>query len=622
MTFFNTVIKYKLLLILLSVIIAQILITIFTYGVLKDSEDNDIKQLINRRGDTIIIEYDTRLKSVFHIIDRNNQIFQQNGKLVKPDTYANYISFNTIPETIPFQYQRWFPRIIQSERQAYEDFGNQFIQPNFTIRDVVQIFPELIFESAKNRSEYYAFTLSEPPFPGSLGGDLLNSSLANSQDLQLTFSNKDTTMQRSTRLFELDSFTNLAIRISSPVYINGNRTDDNLMGITDFLIVPDRFITNIANIIKIGRENFNMFIYDLSDTIPDSNSLVYVEDSYSNFNSRTFIDNVKKIKNSYNQIYNIGNRDYFIQFSFSETYINEERTFFPEGILIMMIILFSAADIISVIVYSLYKTRLKNRSIDMQYSILYNVNHNTRNPLNSIKGVIEIVLYYLTEKITGKSQLEFNKQDYNSIPNEDIILNSVELKDEVINPLIDAQYSTVMLTNIIYSTDYVNDIILGNTELVKNEVELQQIINYVLSVLAHSISEKNLKLNVNIFNSSYKIIIDKDRLCQILIILVENAFKYTDKGYININVQKDDSNIIFQIIDSGIGLEPQHVKNIFEYRKSKPHVLGSGGLSTYHAKMITNSLKGEIGYYPNEGQGSIFWVKIPIIQNYMNETNV
>jgi signal transduction histidine kinase len=608
-------VKYYTISLLITVIIVQILITVFSYKTLKESEDDDIEQFINDRGNIIITEYDVRLKIVLHLIDRNNQIFQQNGKLVKPNIYANYVSVDTVPESIPIQYQRWYPRITLAERKEYEEFGNQFIQANFTIRDVKQIFPFIIFETAKNRSEYYPFTLSEPEFAGSLGGDLKNSSLENAEDLQQTLNNRETTMQRSTPLFELNSFTNLAIRIRSPVYANGNKTDDNVLGVTEFLIVPNRFITNIVDSIGIGRQNFDMFIYDISNTIPDSDSLVYVEDSYSNLNSRNFINNVKEIKNSYNQIYSIANHDYFIQITFNNQYLNEERTFFPEGILIVLTILFVAIDIISVTVYKAYTISVKNRSKDMQYSILYNVNHNIRNPLNSIKGVIEVLLYYLTEKITGKPQLEFTKQDYDFIPAQDITLNSIEIRDEVILPLVDAQYSTLMLTNTIYSSDYINDIILENTDSVKNNANMKQITDYIVYVLAHIINETNLKLNINIFDPSYTIIVDKDRLCQMLIIFVENAFKYTEKGYVNINIEKLDNSIIFKVIDSGIGLTAKQAKTIFNYRKEKPHVLGTGGLSTYHAKIIANSLNAKIGYCSNEGHGSVFWVEIPIEKN-------
>ena len=618
----QNVLKSKVFWILIIAIIIEIIITVVVFNSLKDSEDKDIDVFVKKQGESVISEYHLVLNTIGHIVERDGKIFQINGKKVKLNDFKTYVDEDSLPNSVSIRYQRWFPRITLDERDDFEDFGKVHIRDNYTILDAIQVFPTLIFEPAGNRSEYFPFALSSPDVPFPVGGDAYNSSIANKLDFDLTINNKGPTTSRRTRLFELNSTINHAVRVRSPVYLL-NSTDfnrDDLLGVTETLIIPNNILSIIIDGISIGRENVDMFMYDLSDTILSNESLIFREDKsdYVQYSSRDTINDVKRLDNSYHITSSIFNREYFIQFTFKESYVDNERTFFPEGILITLIIIFIAVNIISLSVYKGYHLNLLKNSVNMQYNIMNKVNHNMRNPLNVIKGNIELLILDLSNLIGVETDLTIDRKKYENIDDEEIITTKHTVRDSYIQPLIDSYYQTVHLNNIIYSSDYVNLGIINDKDSFKPQpklVTVDDIVNNVNEIMVVDIDENhNIQYNVNIFNEKYNLYIDIDAVKQILTIFLKNAFQYTDNGIVNLDVKlENDSNIVFSITDTGKGVDEDIRKKIFDAREPKPHVIGSGGLGTYHARLIAESIKSTVGYEPL-ASGSKFWLKVPVVK--------
>ena len=100
---------------------------------------------------------------------------------------------------------------------------------------------------------------------------------------------------------------------------------------------------------------------------------------------------------------------------------------------------------------------------------------------------------------------------------------------------------------------------------------------------------------------------DTNRIHQIISNFVNNAFKFTSSGEIVVSCRRIGKEIEFAVRDTGIGIEPEKQKNIFDrFVKLNTFVHGTGlGLSI--CKSIVEQLGGRIGVESEPGKGSRFW---------------
>lgn len=109
------------------------------------------------------------------------------------------------------------------------------------------------------------------------------------------------------------------------------------------------------------------------------------------------------------------------------------------------------------------------------------------------------------------------------------------------------------------------------------------------------------------------------QLEQIIIILLDNALKYTTHGSIGLQLEFKNQKLICRITDTGNGIPKKQRQLVFEkfYRlvhKQKKQISKEGlGLGLYIAKKILEKINGNISISDNpEGQGSLFIVEIPV----------
>ena len=109
---------------------------------------------------------------------------------------------------------------------------------------------------------------------------------------------------------------------------------------------------------------------------------------------------------------------------------------------------------------------------------------------------------------------------------------------------------------------------------------------------------------------------DPVRIQQIILNLVKNAAKFTESGYIFIRVSVKDAYLLFEIIDSGIGVPEDKRRLIFtdfyQVDGSSTRKTGGTGLGLSISKNLVNVMKGKIGILENPNGGSNFWFVIPL----------
>ncbi|MES0489877.1 MAG: response regulator [Leptospirales bacterium] len=239
----------------------------------------------------------------------------------------------------------------------------------------------------------------------------------------------------------------------------------------------------------------------------------------------------------------------------------------------------------------------KNNRLKSEF--LATMSHDIRTPMSSILGLTNLLLEEPSAKGINREHLHLIKQS-----SKDLMFH--------INDILD-----------------VTQIETGNLILEKANFNLRQICTFL-----EDIHEKRAREN-HIF---YKIEIGKDiqdcftgdpyRLQQILVNLIGNAFKFTEKGHIIVIVQKvPDSDSIrnlikFNIIDSGRGIETAKQKLIFKNNtmenSSASREYDEIGLGTSIAKSLVTLMNGEIGFFspaqtlthPDGGPGSEFWFTV------------
>jgi histidine kinase len=120
-----------------------------------------------------------------------------------------------------------------------------------------------------------------------------------------------------------------------------------------------------------------------------------------------------------------------------------------------------------------------------------------------------------------------------------------------------------------------------------------------------------------------EILVDADRIIQVLTNLVGNALQYSSSGgRVSIDVHQEKSEIIFSVNDTGIGISAEQLPYIFNrfYRtdKSRNRASGGSGIGLTIAKALIQAQHGRIwAESQGEGRGSTFSFSIPLI----NETD-
>ncbi|MBO8152144.1 MAG: HAMP domain-containing protein [Candidatus Marinimicrobia bacterium] len=212
-----------------------------------------------------------------------------------------------------------------------------------------------------------------------------------------------------------------------------------------------------------------------------------------------------------------------------------------------------------------------------------NVSHELRTPLTAIKGGVET----LEDQIPGeaKEYLDIIKKHTERIINivEDLLtLAELEEKD--------------------LSSEF-------------KKVNVIDVARNVYKIYKQKAGEKGIDLKFQATDSPIEITGDGFKLEQMFINLVDNAIKYTEKGYVIISIEKINRKVKITVEDSGIGIPKKHLDRIFErfyvVDKSRSRKLGGTGLGLSIVKHVVNLHNGEINVESLPEKGTKFVVFLP-----------
>lgn len=220
-----------------------------------------------------------------------------------------------------------------------------------------------------------------------------------------------------------------------------------------------------------------------------------------------------------------------------------------------------------------------------QAEFVQNASHELRTPLTIIQAKQEMLLQSPESKIIDKS--------------EDIALSLSETRrlSKMVRELMDLARADA-------NNNVINKVKTDLNELVKNVV-----IPYKEMA---EIQKKNMIVNVN---CKELVNIDSNKIKQLLIILLDNALKYTEENdNIEIDVHNVDEKVFINIKDTGIGISDDGLKHVFErfYRedKARSREKGGTGLGLSIAHSIVKSHGGSIKIVHNKPKGIIVIVKL------------
>jgi two-component system phosphate regulon sensor histidine kinase PhoR len=146
-------------------------------------------------------------------------------------------------------------------------------------------------------------------------------------------------------------------------------------------------------------------------------------------------------------------------------------------------------------------------------------------------------------------------------------------------------------------------------------VNLAELAENILRIFEPRAKEKNITLRLAVDAASPTIRGDSFRLEQVLVNLIDNAIKYTEKGHVEVKLRSEEGTMILQVSDSGIGIPAEDQNRIFErfyvVDKSRSRRLGGTGLGLSIVKHIVLLHGGKIHLESTPGVGTTFTVMLP-----------
>lgn len=236
----------------------------------------------------------------------------------------------------------------------------------------------------------------------------------------------------------------------------------------------------------------------------------------------------------------------------------------------------------------LYKAKEKAEESDRLKTVfLNNMSHEIRTPMNGIMGFAELL---------DKPDLAVEKRRYYV---------------KIINN------SCTQLLHIIDDILEISKLETRQVQLNESEFSLNDLLMELFSIFNLKAKERNIPLYLKkgLYDDESRIVADKPKLFKILTNIIENALKFTHKGFIEFGYQMVSGKIELFVKDTGVGISPENFISIFQRfvqeDKALSKQVGGLGIGLSIASENAQLLGGKISLESEKGKGSTFFITIP-----------
>jgi two-component system phosphate regulon sensor histidine kinase PhoR len=222
----------------------------------------------------------------------------------------------------------------------------------------------------------------------------------------------------------------------------------------------------------------------------------------------------------------------------------------------------------------------------MRRELIGNISHDFRTPLAGIKAMVET--------------LQSGAIDDREIAND--FLSRIEGEVD-------------RLTQMVAELTELSRIELGSSELNLAPADIRFLIDDAVNRLKSQAERKSIRITVRSETEVPDIIVDSERILQVLVNLLHNAVKFTgDNGKVDVSYTVEEDMIRINISDNGIGIAENDLPHIFErfYMADRSRTGGGAGMGLAIAKHVIEAHKGKITVQSVEGKGSTFSIFLPI----------
>ncbi|MDL2211371.1 HAMP domain-containing histidine kinase [Erysipelotrichaceae bacterium OttesenSCG-928-M19] len=218
-----------------------------------------------------------------------------------------------------------------------------------------------------------------------------------------------------------------------------------------------------------------------------------------------------------------------------------------------------------------------------QDNFIDDIKHELKTPITAIVGLSDLL----------------SKDKVNSLEDQKRVIKTIKSETKRLDSLINNLTSSI-------------DISL-NLEIIR----MDDVFEELKAIYDH----KDLHLTLTFSNYlEEEFISDKEIIKQIIINLINNALKFTEKGYITVSSFIENDNIKIAIVDTGVGIAPEELDSIFErfYRidKSRNRDTGGYGLGLSIVKSLLKKVDGTIEVASTTNQGSTFTITLPFKKDF------